>query len=62
VVERVCVVFIIVVGPQVEVCTDLHPIGEQFDDVSAKKRVSDLFESFRLELRPEVVEYRICRW
>jgi hypothetical protein len=29
---------------------------------SSKKRVSDSFEPFRLELRPEVVESRVRRW
>jgi hypothetical protein len=57
VVETVCVVFVTVVRPQVE---DLHLLGEQFDDVSAKKCVSDSFEPFRLELRPYMIEYRVC--
>jgi len=30
VIEAVCVVFVTVVGPQVEVCADLHLFGEQF--------------------------------
>jgi hypothetical protein len=59
VVEAVCVVFVTVVGPQVEVCADLHLLGEQFDDISPKKRVSDSFEPFRLELRPEMIEDRV---
>jgi len=36
VVEAVCVVFVTVVGSQVEVCTDLHLLGEQFDDILPK--------------------------
>jgi len=62
VVEAVCVVFVTVVGSQVEVCTDLHLLGEQFDDILPKECVSDSFEPFRLELRPQVIEDRVCRW
>jgi hypothetical protein len=46
----------------VEVCADLHLLGEQLDDVSSKKGVSDSSEPFRLELRPEVVENRARGW
>jgi len=49
VLESVCVVFLTVVGPQVEVCADLHLLGEQFDDVSPKKGVCCSFGPFRLE-------------
>jgi hypothetical protein len=35
-----------------ELLADLHLLGEQFDDISPKKRVSDSFEPFRIELRP----------
>ncbi|ELY86203.1 hypothetical protein C484_18612 [Natrialba taiwanensis DSM 12281] len=59
-VESVCVVFVTVVGPQVEVCADLHLLGEEFDDISPKERVCDSFEPFRLELRPEMIENRVC--
>jgi len=33
VIEAVCVVFVTVVGPQVEVCADLHLFGEQFIEI-----------------------------
>ncbi len=62
VIELLSVVFITVVGPQVEVCADLHLLGEQFNDISSEKGVSDSFEPFRLELRPEVIEDRVRRW
>ncbi|EMA34796.1 hypothetical protein C445_07760 [Halobiforma lacisalsi AJ5] len=61
-IEALCVVFVTVVGPQVEVCADLHLLGEEFDDISPKGLVSDSFEPFRLELRPEVVQDRVRRW
>jgi len=51
VIEAVCVVFVTVVGPQVEVCADLHLFGEQFIEILSQERVSDSFEPFRLELR-----------
>ncbi len=35
-VESVYGVFFTVIGPQVEVCTDLHQLGEQFDDILPK--------------------------
>jgi len=58
-VEAICVVFVTVVRPQVEVCADLHLLREQFDDISPEERVSDSFEPFRLELRPQMVEDRV---
>ena len=58
-IEALCLVFVTVVGPQVEVCADLHLLRKQFGDISSKERVSDSFEPFRLELRPEVVEDRV---
>jgi hypothetical protein len=61
-IEAVCIVFVTVVGPQVEVCAGLHLLGEQFYDVLPKECVSDLFEPFRLELRPQVIEDRVRRW
>jgi len=59
VIEAVCVVFVTVVGPQVEVCADLHLFGEQFIEILSQERVSDSFEPFRLELRPKMVEDRV---
>jgi len=59
VIEAVCVVFVTVVGPQVEVCADLHLFGEQFIEILSQGRVSDSFEPFRLELRPKMVEDRV---
>ena len=44
---------------QVEVCADLHLLGEQFIEIFPKERVSDSFEPFRLELRPKMVEDRV---
>ncbi len=61
-IEPVRVVLITVIGPQVEVCTDLHLLGEEFDDIPPKERVSDSFEPERLELRPEMVGNHIHRW
>jgi len=58
VIEAVCVVFVTVVGPQVEVCADLHLFGSNSSDPFAG-RVSDSFEPFRLELRPKMVEDRV---
>jgi hypothetical protein len=43
----------------VEVCADLHLLGKQFIEILSKERVSDLFEPFRLELCPKVVEDRV---
>jgi hypothetical protein len=62
VIEAVCIVFVTVVGPQVEVCADLHLLREQFDDILSKECVSDSFEPERLELRPEVLENCVRRW
>jgi hypothetical protein len=59
VIELGCVVFVTVVGPQVEVCTDLHLLGEQFIEISSEGRVSDSFEPIGLELRPEMVDERV---
>ncbi|ELZ21085.1 hypothetical protein C475_19043 [Halosimplex carlsbadense 2-9-1] len=61
-VEGVCVVFVTVVGPQVEICADLHLLGKQFDDILPKECIKDSFEPFRLELRPGIVENRVRRW
>ena len=61
VIEILRVVFVTVVGPQVEVCADLHLLRKQFDDIPTKKRVSDSFEPFRLEFRPQMVEDRVRR-
>ena len=61
VVESVCVVFVTVVGAQVEVCAD-HLLGEELEDISPKGRVSDSFEPFWLELCPEVIENRVRQW
>ncbi len=50
VVEAVSLVFVTVVGPQVEVCDDLHLLGERFEDVLPEKRVPGRFDSFGVEL------------
>ncbi len=62
VIEVVDVLFATVVGPQVRVCADLNLLRKQFDNISSKERVTDSFEPFRLELRPEMVEDRVRRW
>jgi hypothetical protein len=41
VVETVGTGFVTVVGPKVVICAVLYLFGEQFDNVSSKKRVSD---------------------
>jgi len=51
-IESVCVVFVIVVEPQGEVCADLHLLGEGLDNISPEELISDSFELFRPELRP----------
>jgi len=43
VIEIVCVVFVTVVGPQVEVCENLHLLGEQFIKISSEESASDSF-------------------
>jgi len=43
----------------VEVCADLHLLGEQFIEILPKERVGDSFEPIRLEFRPKMVENRV---
>lgn len=57
--EAVCVVFVTLVGSQVG--ADLHLLREQFEETPSKERVSNLFEPFRLELHPQMVENRVRR-
>lgn len=59
VVEAVCVVFITVVGPQVEVCNDLHLLGKDIENVLLKERVPHPFNRFEVEFLAEVVQNRV---
>ena len=52
VVEVLCVVFVTVVGTQVEVNEDLYLLGKDIENISLEECVSDSFELFQLELRP----------
>ena len=56
VVEAVRVVFITVVGPQVEVVVDLHLLGEMFEDVPLKEKIADGSDGVEIKLGTEVVE------
>ncbi len=40
VVEAVCLIFVTVVGPQVEVVADLHLFWERFEDILLEKRIA----------------------
>ena len=56
VIETVCVVFIAVVGPQVEVRNDLHLLGKMFEYVPLKEEITDGSDGVEVELGAEVVE------
>jgi hypothetical protein len=56
VVEAVCLVFIAVVGPQVEVSDDLHLLGEVFDDISLKQEIANGSDGVEVELGAEVMK------
>jgi hypothetical protein len=60
VIEALCVVFIAVVGSQVEVSDDLHLLGKEIEDIPLEECVSDSFELFELELRPKMIEDGVC--
>jgi len=61
VIAAVCIVFVTVGGPQVEVCADLHLLGEHVEEISSTERGSHLFEPCRLELRPQMIADRVRR-
>ena len=48
VVEAVCLLFVTVVGSQVEVGYDLHLMRECFENILLEKRVAGLFDGFLL--------------
>ena len=43
-IETVGVVFVLIVGPQVEVCADFHLLGEEVENVLLEERVANLFK------------------
>jgi len=59
VIETVRVIFVSIVGPQVEVCADLHLLGEDVKNVLLEERVTNLFERLKVELGAEMVENRV---
>ncbi len=56
VVEAVCVVFVTVVGLQVEVGADLHLLGKDSESVFLEKRVPHSSNRFKIEFLAEVVQ------
>lgn len=56
VVEINCVVFITVVGPQVEVHDDLHLLGEMLEHIPLKEEIADGSNGVEIELSAEVAE------
>jgi hypothetical protein len=59
VIEAVRVVFVTIVGPQVEVRNDLLLLEEDVENVFLKERIANLFERFQVELGSEMVENRV---
>jgi hypothetical protein len=59
VIKPLCVVFIGVVGSQVEVPNELHLLGKDIKNVPSEDRVSDSFELIQIEPRPEMIEDRV---
>jgi len=59
VIEALCVAFVTVVGPQVEVRNDLHLLRQDVENVLLEERVADLFERLEIELGAEMVENRV---
>jgi len=59
VIEAVRVIFVSIVGPQVEVGADLHLLGEDVKNVLLEERVTNLFERLKVELGAEMVENRV---
>jgi hypothetical protein len=58
--KSIRVVFVTVVGSQVEVCAELHLPKKQFIEIFLKMRVSDLFEQIWIEFHPEIVGYLLA--
>ena len=58
-IQAVCPAFVAVVGPQVEVVSDLHLLGKDVENVLLKERVSDLLKRLKVELGAGVVENRV---
>ncbi|ELY56420.1 hypothetical protein C492_15001 [Natronococcus jeotgali DSM 18795] len=56
VIEAVCVIFVTVIGPQVEVCADFHLLRKYSEYVLLKKRVPDLFNRLEVKFLTEVVQ------
>ena len=57
VVETICLVFVAVVRPQVEVTDDLHLLGEEFEYILLKQEIADGSDGVEIELGAEVVEH-----
>ena len=56
VVEAISLVFVTVVGPQVEIHDNLHLLGEHIECVLLEKRVPDGFDRLKVELRSKVAK------
>jgi hypothetical protein len=59
VIETVGVVFVSIVGSQVEVRNDLHLLGKDVENVLLKERVANLFERLKVKFGAEMVENRV---
>jgi hypothetical protein len=59
VIEALCVVFVTVVGPQVEIRNDPHLLRQDVENVLLEERVPDLFERLEVELCAEMIENRV---
>jgi len=59
VIEAVRIVFVAIIGPQVEVSDDLHLLGEDVENVLLEEYVANLFERLQVELGAKMVENRI---
>ena len=57
VVETVCIVFISVVGPQVEVGDDLHLLRKCLKQISLEESIFDRLDGVEIELGPEMIEH-----
>lgn len=55
-IEAVRAVFVTIVGPQVEVSDDLHLLGEDVEDISLEKCVSNSLNQRKVELFAEMVQ------
>lgn len=55
-VEAICLVFVAVVGSQVEVNHDLHLLRKEFENIPLEQRVPDHLDGIEVELRAEMVE------